>query len=80
MTFLVTVVWEELQYLKQSSQKACKEYSMKGWVTWAVAGGTTIYAVGGYLLNLHTSDEMVRLLLYAGGLIGFGRKLDRIAE
>jgi hypothetical protein len=52
---------------------------MKGWVTWIVAGGTTVYAVGGYFLNLHTADEMVRLLLYAGGLIGLGRKLDKAA-
>jgi hypothetical protein len=52
---------------------------MKGWVTWIVAGGTAVYAVGGYLLDLHSTDEMVRLLLYAGGLIGLGRKLDKAA-
>jgi len=53
---------------------------MKGWVTWVVAGLAAAYGVGGFVVGLHSQDKMIEMLLYAGGLVGFGRKLDRVGD
>jgi hypothetical protein len=62
--------------------KPYKEDDMiiKGWMTLASAAGMVIYGVAGYVAGLHGADTMSTLILSAMGLLGIGRKLDKVVD
>lgn len=41
-----------------------------GWKTYTAAAIMAVYGVGGYLLGLHSVDQMVTMLTTAAGLAG----------
>lgn len=53
---------------------------IKGWVTLAAAAGMIVYGVAGYVGGLHGADTMSTLILSAMGLLGIGRKLDKVVD
>lgn len=53
---------------------------MKGWKTWAAAGLSIVYGIGGYLLGLHGEDAAIGFVVSGAGLVGLGHKIEKMGR
>lgn len=51
---------------------------MTGWKTITAVVLIVLYAVGGFIVGIHTASEMVELLLGAFALLGIGSKVSKL--
>lgn len=51
---------------------------MGGWVTWVAAGLSIVYGVAGFFLGLHDSEAMMGFVVAGFGMVGLGRKIEKI--
>lgn len=53
---------------------------MKGWKTWAAAGVSVAYGVGGFFLGLHEADSMMGFVVSGLGMVGIGHKVEKLGK